>query len=136
MSRARLIRRVRFRAAHRYGLPGSSEPENRAAFGAQADSHEHDWTLEVHVVGEPSESTGFLVDLDVLDRAIAEVTAGWDGGDINELVPEVRSGAMQPSTEALARWLYLALAPRVPAPARLERVRLFESPELGSEYPA
>lgn len=124
---ARLIRRYRFRATHRYDAAAAEE---------LGRPHPHDWTLEVRVVGAQDARTGFLVDLSRLDAAVDEVIAGWDGGDLNELVPPVREGGLEPSTEALARWLFEALAPRVPAPASLERVGLFEGPDLGAEYPA
>lgn len=136
MTEARLVRRVRFRAVHRYGWPDRSEAENRRVFGAQAEPHAHDWTVEVQVVGPLDVDTGFVMDLEALDRTLGEVIGGWDGGDLNELVPPVRAGHLQPSTEALARWLYGELAERLPGPARLDRVRVFESPELGAEYPA
>lgn len=136
MENARLIRRVRFTASHRYGEPGGPTAEDRALFGEQAHAHEHRWTVEIHVVGPVDEDTGWLTDLLALDRAVDEITAGWDGGDLNELVPEVASGAMQPSTENLARWLYRALAARVADPAALDQVRVFEGPDLGSAFPA
>ena len=57
-------------------------------------------------------------------------------GDLNALVPEVRAGRVQPSTEALARWLWERLEPRIPGSARLARVRVAEGPELAAESPA
>ena len=51
-------------------------------------------------------------------------------------VPEVADGDMQPSTESLARWVFEHLSPAVPAPARLDAVLVFESPDLGARYPA
>lgn len=133
---ARLIRRMRFTAAHRYGAPGEPGPEDRARFGDQVEAHIHRWTLEVQVVGPVDPDTGWLTDLLALDEALSELTEGWDGGDLNALVPEVAAGRMQPSTENLARWLFEALEPRVPDPARLDQVRVFEGPDLGSAYPA
>ena len=136
MDNARLIRRVHFTAAHRYGAPDAPSSRDRARFGDQAEAHTHRWTVEVHVVGPVDPDTGWLTDLLALDEALDEITRGWDGGDLNALVPEVASGEMQPSTENLSRWLYRALAPRVADPAELDEVRIFESPDLGSAYPA
>jgi len=136
MARARLIRRVRFRAAHRYRCAEWSDADNRRVFGVQAEAHEHDWVVEVHVSGPVDPRTGWAADLDSLDGALAELTAGWDGGDLNTLVPAVADGAMTPSTENLARWLFEALQGRVEEPARVVEVRVFESPDLGSAYPA
>jgi len=136
MGRARLIRRVRFRARHRYWRPEWSDAENRRAFGAQADVHEHDWVVEVHVSGALDARTGWVVDLGSLDAALADLTRGWDGGDLNTLVPSVADGTMTPSTENLARWLFKALEGRVEEAVRVVEVRVFESPDLGGAYPA
>jgi 6-pyruvoyltetrahydropterin/6-carboxytetrahydropterin synthase len=133
---ARVIRRVHFRASHHYRNPALSAEENLRVFGAQARPHEHDWTLEARIVGPIHPDTGWAVDLTVLDAALAAVADGWGGGDLNKLVSGPAGGPMTPSTEFLARWLFHALAPRVPAPARLESVRVAESPELAAEYPA
>lgn len=136
MSEARVIRRFRFRATHRYGRAAWSEDENRHAFGDQTEPHAHDWTLELHIVGPVDPLTGFLVDLGALDEAACKLVTGWDGGDLNELVPPVREGRIQPTTEALARWIFQTLEREIQGEARLDRVRVFESPELGAEYPA
>lgn len=133
---ARLIRRVRFRASHRYVVPGRSEEESGRRFGAQALPHEHDWTVEARVRGPIDADTGFVTDLAALDEALEALLGAWADGDLNERVPEVRSGEMSPSTESLARWIFQHLAPAVSPPARLERVAVFESPDLGAEYPA
>lgn len=135
MDPARLIRTVRFRARHHYRRMEWSDEENRRVFGPQGEPHEHDWTVEVHVVGPPDPDTGWVVDLGALDASLAATTEGWEGGDLNERIDDVANGAMLPSTEALARWLFRALSPMVPEPARLDRVRVAESTELAAEYP-
>lgn len=136
MDEARLIRTVRFRAVHHYRKTAWSEEQNRRVFGAQADSHAHDWRVEVHVAGPMDPATGWCVDLAALDARLAAVTAGWDGGDLNERIPETARGEMTPSTENLARWLHRRLADALPAPSRLLEVRVHESDALGSAFPA
>jgi 6-pyruvoyl-tetrahydropterin synthase len=133
---ARLIRTVRFRAAHHYRRASWSDGENRRVFGPQAEPHAHDWRVEVHVAGPVDPATGWCVDLAALDALLAAATAGWDGGDLNVLVPEVARGEITPSTENLARWLHGRLAGALRAPARLVEVRVFESDGLGSTWPA
>ena len=119
MDHVRVIRTVRFRASHHYRRRDWSEAENRRVFGDQADPHEHDWTVEVHVEGPIDPATG------------------WDGGDLNALVSVVTDEGMMPSTEVLARYLHDALSRRMAgSPARVARVRVAESPDLASEYPA
>ena len=136
MTEVRLIRRSRFRASHHYARADWSEEEDRRVFGDQVGSHGHDWMVEVHVKGPIDEETGFVTDLEALDAALAAVMAGWDGGDLNVVVPEVASGTMQPTTESLARWLHRHLEGTILLPARLVEVAVFESPDLGARYPA
>lgn len=133
---ATLLREVRFRAMHHYTVPGHSSGESEAVFGAQAHPHWHDWRVRFEINGPIDPATGWVMDLGVFDHVCGQVMAGWDGGDLNACVPEVRSCTMQPSTEALARWLYGRVSPEVPAPSRLVRVEVWESPELGACYPA
>lgn len=130
------MRDVRFRAMHHYAVHGGSPRESEVVFGAQAHPHWHDWRVRFEISGPIDPATGWVVDLGGFDEACGRVMAGWDGGDLNACVPEVRSGTMQPSTEALAGWLYGRVAPEVPAPSRLVRVQVWESPELGAGYPA
>jgi 6-pyruvoyltetrahydropterin/6-carboxytetrahydropterin synthase len=134
MSPSSLIRTARFRARHRYGRTGWTEEENRRSFGALAEPHEHEWVVEVQVGGPLDEESGFLVDLEALDAVLEEVLGPLRGSDLNEAIPEVRNGGMVPSTEGLARWLFLRVADRVPPPARLERVKVAESETLSAEY--
>ncbi len=129
-----LIRRYSFRASHWYGDPDRSREENRSRFGEQADPHSHDWRLEVVVGGEPDPETGFLVELDELDRVVQEKVLGTLArGDINHTVPEVASGEIHPSTEGLAGWIWHRLTGALPAGVYLARVRIFESGDLGAE---
>jgi len=127
---------VRFRAVHHYQRTDWSDGENLRVFGAQTEPHAHDWRVEVHVAGPVDPATGWCVDLAALDARLAAVTAGWDGSDLNERIPEVARGEMTPSTENLARWLHGRLAGALPAPSRLLEVRVHESDTLGSAFPA
>jgi 6-pyruvoyltetrahydropterin/6-carboxytetrahydropterin synthase len=129
---------VRFRARHHYHNPDWDDGENARRFGDQAVSHEHGWRVVVHVAGPVDPATGWCCDLARLDGALDGLTAGWDGGDLNVLVPEVADGALRPSTENLARWVHhrLTLGDAVEAPASVVRVEVHESDDLGSVYPA
>ena len=104
-----LTRRVRFAAAHRYSRSEWSEERNREVFGACANPsfHGHGYTCEVTVRGAVDETTGFVVDLGVLDRILAtEVVARFDHRNINVDVPEFRDGALVPTGENLARFIF------------------------------
>ena len=83
------------RAAHHYARPGWSLEQNRAAFGAVADSHAHDYRITVTLRG-PIDPEGFIVDLVALDRLLAAYVRALDGTDLNEAIPEVRAGCSSP----------------------------------------
>jgi 6-pyruvoyltetrahydropterin/6-carboxytetrahydropterin synthase len=136
LDEAHLVRSVTFRASHHYRRGSWPASRNRRVFGDQTEPHHHDWRVEVEVAGPIHAETGWVVDLGVLDEAIATVTGGLDGAHLNTVIPEVATEEIMPSTEALARWIFRKLEPKIPAPARLARIRLFESPELGAAYPA
>ena len=57
-----------------------------------------------------------------------------EGADLNQEIAEMSSGHLQPTTEALARWVWERLAAQVPEPACLVRVRVAESTVLAAEY--
>jgi 6-pyruvoyltetrahydropterin/6-carboxytetrahydropterin synthase len=133
MRRAVLHRIVRFYAQHRYGSPLRLEEENRSEFGDLAFAHGHEYAIRVSVSGEPAAGTGFVVDLPELDRALESVVAPLRGRDLNEEIPEVRTGEIQPSCEALADWIWNQLEGRLPPGARLEGIQVWESETLGAE---
>lgn len=132
--RSFLTRVIHFSAAHHYRVRDWSEEENVAAFGDQVHPHGHNYRVEVTVSGPPHPDTGFVVDLPELDSVLqACIQSPLDNRDLNQVIPEIRSGNMQPSTEALARWMWGHLAPDIPPPARLERVRVAEGDTLWAE---
>lgn len=109
MPTASLTRRVAFAAAHRYRRPEWSESRNREEFGACAhpNFHGHSYTCDVTVRGPIDPLTGFVVDLGALDRILAsEVRDRFDHRNINLDVAEFRDGALLPSGENLARFIY------------------------------
>jgi 6-pyruvoyltetrahydropterin/6-carboxytetrahydropterin synthase len=135
VAEATLERTLRVHAAHHYARSGRSAEQNRAEFGAVSDPHAHDYAVTVTVRGA-IDADGFVVDLVALDRLLADEVGVLDGGDLNQLIPDVRAGRLQPSTEAVARWLWERLEGRIPGGARLVRVRVAEGPALAAEYPA
>ena len=103
-----LTRRIRFAAAHRYARPEWSDERNHEVFGACANPHfhGHSYTCDVTVRGPIDDTTGFVVDLGVLDRILAtEVVARFDHRNINLEVPEFADGRLVPTGENLARFI-------------------------------
>ncbi len=137
MARARLTRKVRFTAAHRYYRPEWSEAENRRVFGpcANLHGHGHNYVLEVTVEGEIAAATGYCVDMAALDRLLEERVRGpLDHQHLNHVVPEFGPGAAIPTSESILAWLWPRIAGDVPAPARLVRLRLHEEEGFYVDY--
>ena len=108
MPTASLTRRVTFAAAHRYRRPEWDDARNDAVFGlcARPSFHGHSYVCDVTVRGPIDETTGFVVDLGLLDRVLrAEVKDRFDHRNINVDVPEFADGKLVPSGENLARFI-------------------------------
>ena len=125
-----LTRRAEFSAAHYYWNESWTEAENQRVFGkcANRNGHGHNYTLEVTVAGEVDPETGFVVDLkqlkDVLNREVVDV---YDHRHLNLEIPEFRDRV--PTVENIAVSAWERLEGKI-AGARLERVRVYETPEL------
>lgn len=134
MDEASLIRIARFRASHHYHRADWSEERNREAFGEAVRPHEHDYRVEVTVTGAPDPVSGLVTDLAALDRLLEEeVVERLGNRSLNEALPPVAEEGAQPGTEVLAGWIFRTLRERIPGGARLRRVRVWESDELGAE---
>ena len=129
-----LTRKAEFSAAHYYWNDGWSQQENEKVFGkcANRNGHGHNYTLEVTVAGDIDPVSGFVVDLkalkDVIEREVIQV---YDHRHLNLEVPEFRT--MIPTTENIAIAIWKRLEKKI-AGARLERVRVYEMPDLFADY--
>jgi 6-pyruvoyltetrahydropterin/6-carboxytetrahydropterin synthase len=106
---ASLTRRIGFAAAHRYRIADWSDERNEQVFGlcARPSFHGHSYVCDVTVSGEIDPTTGFVVDLGVLDRILAsEVRQRFDHRNINVDVPEFADGKLVPTGENLARFIF------------------------------
>ena len=137
MPSASLTRRISFSAAHRYSRPDWSDERNLTVFGACAwpNFHGHSYVCEVTVSGPIDVTTGFVVDLSVLDRILKEhVTDRFDHRNINLDVPEFADGKLVPTGENLARYIFERVARELPRPAMVERVTVGEDDRLSATY--
>jgi 6-pyruvoyltetrahydropterin/6-carboxytetrahydropterin synthase len=139
-----LTRRATFSASHFYWNEAWTAEKNEQVFGrcANRNGHGHNYTLEVTVAGEPDPVTGFVVDLkwlkDIIER---EVLAAYDHHHLNLEVPEftapeIAGQKLIPTTEniAIAAWKRLEPAVTAAGGARLNRIRVYETPEIFAEY--
>ena len=132
-----LTRRATFSASHYYWNDAWSAEKNQQVFGrcANRNGHGHNYTLEVTVAGKPDPVTGFVVDLkwlkDVIER---EVMAAYDHRHLNLETPEFQKEIPTTENIAIAAWRRLEPAVSAAGGARLDRVRVYETPEIFAEY--
>ena len=137
MARAYLTRRVTFAAAHRYRRPEWDDERNSAVFGlcARPNYHGHTYTCDVTLGGEVDALTGFIIDLGMLDRVLAdEVRGRYDHRNINLDVPEFAEGLLIPTGENLARVIFSQLQRALDSTATVVEVRLAEDDALSATY--
>jgi len=130
-----LTRLEHFNAAHKLYNPGWDKEKNEAVFGKCANEnwHGHNYELYVTVKGQPSEETGFLMDVRALSQLIKEcVIEKLDHKNLNVDV-EFLKGKMC-STENLAKAIWEQLTSKMPAGAILHCIKLYETPRIYVEY--
>jgi 6-pyruvoyltetrahydropterin/6-carboxytetrahydropterin synthase len=135
--RASLTRRVAFAAAHRYRIPEWSDQQNEQTFGlcARPSFHGHSYVCDVTVTGPIDDTTGFCVDLGVLDRILAiEVRDRFDHRNINLDVPEFADGKLVPTGENLARFIFERVERALGGAATVVRVTVAEDATLSTTY--
>jgi len=137
MPTAYLTRRVTFAAAHRYSRPEWSDEKNESVFGlcSRPSYHGHSYVCDVTVSGEIDPTTGFVVDLGVLDRVLeTEVTQRFDHRNINVDVPEFADGALVPTGENLARFICDRVQASLPPENKVTQVTVAEDRTLSATY--
>ena len=129
-----VTRRLRFNAAHRVHNPALSDEENRALFGKcnNPNWHGHNYTLEISVRGPVDDRTGYVIDLGQVKRIVQrEVIDKVDHRNLNLEVDFMHG--INPTAENIAIGVWRVIAPHI-APARLARVRLWETENNYVEY--
>ena len=133
----RLERRYRFSASHLYRRPEWTDEENRTRFGkcANLPGHGHNYRLFVTVRGPLDPETAFVADLGQLDALVARLVLDrLDHQHVNAALPEFAAGGVNPSSEALVRWIRDQLVPALPPEIALVRLRLEEDEDLAAEW--
>jgi 6-pyruvoyltetrahydropterin/6-carboxytetrahydropterin synthase len=137
MADAFLTRRVRFAAAHRYRRPEWDDATNDAVFGACArpSYHGHSYSCAVTVRGAIDPVTGFVADLGRIDAALArEVKDRFDHRNINTDVPEFADGALVPTGENLARFIFERVQAALGASVTVVEVTVSEDETLSATF--
>lgn len=130
-----LTRRYEFPASHRLYNPGWSDEENARVFRQcnNINGHGHNYELDVTVMGTPDDRLGMVVDIYELDQIVKRVILDKvDHKNLNIDVDFMRD--LIPTAENIVQAIWQALAPHIPAPARLARLRLVETRNNAAEY--
>lgn len=93
--------------------------------------HGHNWKVEVTVESQTLDPQGMALDFRVMKGALGEVLAGLDHRYLNDIPP---FDGMNPSSENLARHIFGEMEKRIPAPAQVARVTVWESEDARAEF--
>lgn len=129
-----LTRKEHFNAAHRLYNDAWSAEKNFEVFGkcANPNFHGHNYNLFVTVKGNPSTSTGFIMDAKKLSEIIhTEVIELLDHKNLSLEVPGL--AGILPSTENVAVFIWNKLLPHI-NDCTLHCVKLQETETIFAEY--
>lgn len=94
--------------------------------------HGHNWKVEVEVISETLNEIGLAIDFKELKSITETVISQLDHTFINEVPP---FNEINPSSENIARWLYLLLREKIDKmPVRLHSVTVWESEHASATY--
>jgi 6-pyruvoyltetrahydropterin/6-carboxytetrahydropterin synthase len=88
--------------------------------------HGHSFRIAVHVSGKPGAETGWVLDFSDLKRAFQPLFEQLDHRCLNDI-----DGLENPTSEHLARWIWVRLAPALPG---LSKVVVQETCNAGCIY--
>ena len=100
-----------FEAAHQ--LAANVEPGH-----PYANIHGHSFTVQVFLCGEPDPDTGWVLDFEVFERALAPVRKRLDHNYLNSI-----EGLERPTLENIARYIWAALVDDLPILDRIVVLR-------------
>lgn len=124
-----------FNSAHRLHNAKWSEEKNITVFGKcnNLNFHGHNYELEVKVIGEIQDETGYVIDTKHLSDLIKmNVLEKFDHKNLNLDVEEFK--VLNPTTENIAMVIYMILRPLIEAEFEL-KIKLYETPRNFVEFP-
>ncbi|MBV9157089.1 MAG: 6-carboxytetrahydropterin synthase [Acidobacteriaceae bacterium] len=126
-----VTRKAEFSASHVCRVPSLSDQENQQLYGegANPNGHGHNYLLEVTVEGDPDPATGMVINLQALKEILLrEVVEPMDHRFLNYEVEPFHK--VVPTPENIAGEIWRRLENNLQGlPARLARVRLYETPD-------
>lgn len=130
-----VTRREHFNSAHRLHNVNWSNEKNASVFGKcnNPNFHGHNYELEVKLIGEIDEDTGYVIDTKHLSDLIKiNVLDKFDHKNLNLDVEEFK--VLNPTTENIAMIIYMILRPLIEDKYEL-KIKLYETPRNFVEFP-
>ena len=93
--------------------------------------HGHTWKIELFITGEKEESTGMVIDFNVLKANLQEIAEKLDHTYLNEIT-EIGN----PTSENISKYAFNYLKKIIPKHVKLEKIRVWESSKSWCEYSA
>jgi len=130
-----ITRKEHFNSAHRLHNALWTDEKNSKVFGKcnNPNFHGHNYELEVKVIGEVQEDTGYVMDIKQLSDLIKiKVLDKFDHQNLNLDVEEFK--VLNPTTENIAKVIYMLLRPNIETQYEL-KIKLYETPRNFVEFP-
>jgi len=99
--------------------------------GQRERVHGHDWHVEVVVAGITLDEDGLLCDFHQLEADLDEVLRPMQSSNLNETPP---FDTVNPTAEAVARFIGVQMASRLAKNVQLRSVRVTEAPGCAARY--
>jgi len=102
-------------------------------YGGRCENlHGHNWKVDVYITAEKLDDVGLAVDFRVLKETTNEFLGQIEHKFLNEIPP---FNEMNPSSEHIARWLYLGLSNKLnDGNVKVARIRVWESDNAAATY--
>lgn len=93
--------------------------------------HGHTWRVLADVAGKKTDRLGILIDFKVLKNKLFKVLKDLDHKNLNDLKPFRK---INPTSENVAKYVFLKLKGEFGGGAKLSGVTVFESPTSSARY--
>ena len=136
MEKVAVIRKEHFNAAHRLHNPNWSDEKNISLYGKcnNPNYHGHNYDLEVTVIGEVDQESGYLIDMKTLSDLIkAEILDKFDHKNLNLDVEDFKD--LNPTAENIIKVIYNKLRKKLEDKFEL-KIKLYETERNIVVYPA
>ena len=132
MSNPIITKKYHFCASHKYGNDNWSEEKNLEVFGKDFNTHGHNYILEVSVQGPINPETGWLTDLQKLNKIVKKkVVNVLDHSQIELKIDWFKD--RQPSSEEILIWIWDQIFSEIKEGV-LFKLRLVETHSIYTDY--